>query len=683
MWPSTFSIFKGQACPSVDTCKLPNCLFSHKPSTTPAGSAASHNIELSTNGQPHAKRLRVDSDAVQSTVQAEATLNEVDPLVFTGLRVSKPISKPTSTPSKQQTVTAQASTQPPTDAETNHALPRTATRPVSPPPSKASTEARTQPEKEVSLFPRKLQNEPAPFQARLARLKMLHDFMVPFNNKLLSAKNPATKALHLSANQLRKLAVDEEAKIAIEHRSIYDNVIKHHIVAYKKMSQEDWVKARREAVAKDREELPKKPPPKKVETGMTLKEEVIFLSTMLAPQSSLEAHGFVTKDPTDSEIEECRQTQILSDFWEVCDRCRTRFQAFPDRREEDGAVTVGGKCRYHWGKRVWPKRERGKDPEPAKWACCNETVGTEGCTESDTHVYKFTDVKRMSLAMRFIETPENDKVEPHTAVCFDCEMGYTTQGFELLRLTVIDWPSHRPLIDVLVRPLGFILDLNTQWSGVTMDQFINAKPYDPANPKPKRTDLRIVESPYAARELFLAHVSPTTPVLGHALENDLNVIRLIHPTIVDTVILYPTKSGLPYRHSLKTLAKQFLGIDIQQGGASGHDSYEDARTTGELVRSKVGYRWKQLKYEGWTISEDGVYPPLPAGLPPPSIPATPSMIPRPITVNTSYSTTTKRKLEDCEGYEDDSLEEPLNANGGTTTKQLFLYENDNLDEPIR
>ncbi|KAL1592814.1 RNA exonuclease 3 [Paraconiothyrium brasiliense] len=677
MWPSTFSIFKGQTCPSGDTCKLPNCLFSHKQSTTPAGSPTPSHRELSSNGQPPAKRLRVNGDAVQSTAQAEATFNKaVDPPVFTGLRVSTPISKPTSTPSKQGAGAAQAPTQTPTNVKTNHVLPRTATKPVSPPPSKASAEAKPQPEKEVSLFPRKMQNEPASFPARLARLKMLHDFMVPFNSKLLSAKNPATKALHLSANQLRKLAVDEEANIAIEHRAIYDNVIKHRIAAYKKMTQEDWVKARREAIAKEHEVVPKKPPPKKVETGMALKEEVIFLSTMLAPQASLEAHGFVTQNPSDAEIEDCKQTQIVSDFWEVCDRCGTRFQAFPERREKDGALTTGGKCRYHWGKKVWPKREKGKDPEPAKYSCCNESIGSDGCTESDTHVYKFTDVKRMSLVMPFIKTPENDKVEPNTAVCFDCEMGYTTQGFELLRLTVISWPSHRPLIDVLVRPLGFILDLNTQWSGVTMDQFINAKPYDPANPKPKRTDLRIVESPYAARELFLAHVSPTTPVLGHALENDLNVIRLIHPTIVDTAILYPTRSGLPYRHSLKTLAKQWLDINIQQGGASGHDSYEDARTTGELVRSKVGHQWKKLKDEGWTIREDGVYPPLPVGLPPPSVAAAPSMIPPPSLGSTSDGMATKRKLEE---YEDDDLEEPLNVNDGTATQQLVLYEDDNLD----
>lgn len=677
MWPSAFTIFKGQPCPSGTSCELPHCLFAHHQSIIPSSSTESTCGEASSIASPPAKRLRLGDDAVSAPTKKEVVANKVvDPPVFTGLRTSNPISKSISAPSKKEAVAAPGPAQLPTGVKSDHALPRSAIKPISPPTTKASIEAKPQPEQEVSLFPRKLQNEPMPLAARLVRLKMLHDYMTPFNNKLLAAKNPSTKALHLSANQLRKLAVDEEAQIAIEHGVMYDNVIKQRIHAYKKMTQEDWVKTRRESVAKELGEVPKKPVPKKVETGMTLKEEVTFLSTMFASQASLEAHGFVTKKPTDAEVEDCRQTQIITDFWEVCDRCGTRFQAFPERREKDGALTTGGKCRYHWGRKMWPKREKGKDPEPAKYSCCNEAVGSDGCTESDTHVYKFTDVKRMSLVMPFIETPENDGVGPQTAVCFDCEMGYTTQGFELLRLTVISWPSHRPLIDVLVRPLGFILDLNTQWSGVTMDQFLNAKPYDPANTKPKRTDLRIVESPYAARKLFLDHVSPTTPVLGHALENDLNIIRLIHPTIVDTAIIYPTKSGLPYRHSLKTLAKQWLDINIQQGGASGHDSYEDARTTGELVRSKVGHRWSKLKDDGWAIREDGVYPPLPVGLPPPSVPAAPSMIPPPKTVNGNDGTATKRKLE---MFEEDDLEERLSTHDGTETKRLLTHEQDGLE----
>jgi hypothetical protein len=60
-----------------------------------------------------------------------------------------------------------------------------------------------------------------------------------------------------------------------------------------------------------------------------------------------------------------------------------------------------------------------------------------------------------------------------------------------------------------------------------------------------------------------------------------------------------------------------LDEEIQQGGASGHDSYEDARTTGELVRFKIKEKWKVMKHDGWTVGEVAVYPPVPTGTPPP------------------------------------------------------------------
>jgi hypothetical protein len=476
-------------------------------------------------------------------------------------------------------------------------------------------------------MPRKLVKEPATFTKRLALLKALHGFMKPLNDKIAKAVKPEIKALHMDPNELNKLAVDEEEQIARANPSVYENVLKLRLVKVKKMTPEEWVKERFEALAKERGLPPKKPSPKRIDTGLTPKEEVVFLSTLTCPQDGLDAHGYVTKLPTTDQLNEARSAQVAADFWEVCDRCNTRFQVFPERREEDGALTTGGQCTHHWGRRVFPKRDKNAVPEPTTFSCCNEPVGSPGCTTSDTHVYKISDPKRLSLVMPFIETPVNDQAPSDIAVCFDCEMGYTTHGLELMRLTAIAWPTHKPLVDVLVRPIGHLLDVNTRFSGITVEQFLNAKPYDPADPKPRRNDIRIVDSPYAARDLFLTHITTTTPVLGHALENDLNTLRIIHPTIIDTVLLFPHRRGLPLRHGLRFLAKDKLDIDIQQGGAAGHDSFEDAKTTGELIRFKVAEKWRQLKHDGWEVREDGVFPPMPPGTPPPQAPLAPPMMP--------------------------------------------------------
>ena len=73
-------------------------------------------------------------------------------------------------------------------------------------------------------------------------------------------------------------------------------------------------------------------------------------------------------------------------------------------------------------------------------------------------------------------------------------------------------------------------------------------------------------------------------LVGHGLENDFRALNLVHTLVVDTSTLYPHFFGLPYRRSLKSLAKSYLKRDIQTGT---HDSLEDARASLELVLCQV------------------------------------------------------------------------------------------------
>lgn len=656
MWPlvPAFRSFANIPCPSAARCELPNCIFSHELASPQAAPSLVATNTATYERKSDVKRLKLDHETKEAIVPAGPT-DAPPKTVFVGSIIPKDkVSGPNGGASGKSISSVPSESN--TARKSTTALPKSVTRPVSPPPATATTKAALKPDAPVALLPRKLAKEPVPFTKRLTLLKALHTYMKPQNDRIAKAVKPEIRALHLSPNQLNKLAVDEEEKLALDNPSVYENLLKQRLVRLKGMTPEVWVKERREAVAKERGDAPKKPPPPKVDTGLTPKDEITFLSLLTCPQDGLDNHGYVTKLPSEAELNEAQLAQDMAGSWEECDRCSTRFQVFPERRAEDGALTTGGQCRHHWGKRIFPKRSKNAAPEPTRLGCCNEPVGSPGCVTHDTHVFKISDPKRLSLVMPFIETPENDEAPKHTAVCFDCEMGYTTHGLELMRLTVISWPLHKPLIDVLVRPLGHVLDVNTRFSGITAEQFLNAKPYDPSNPKPVRKDLRIVESPYEARKLFLSHVSRETPVLGHALENDLNTIRLVHPNIIDTVLLYPTRQGLPFRHGLRMLAKQHLGEEIQQGGAAGHDSYEDARTTGELVRFKIKEKWKILKHDGWQITDDAVLPPMPAGTPPPDAtpaPAAPSMVPIAATVALEGKTAEKRKIDATNDADDE------------------------------
>jgi hypothetical protein len=122
----------------------------------------------------------------------------------------------------------------------------------------------------------------------------------------------------------------------------------------------------------------------------------------------------------------------------------------------------------------------------------------------------------------------------------------------------------------------------------------------------------MVESPQVARDLLFSHLSPEVPLIGHGLENDLNAIRVIHPTIIDTVLLYPHKAGLPFRNSLKALMALHLNRQIQvviDGKMEGHDSKEDANAAGDLVRYKLKQEWQRMQSSGWELGNEGFKPP--------------------------------------------------------------------------
>lgn len=80
--------------------------------------------------------------------------------------------------------------------------------------------------------------------------------------------------------------------------------------------------------------------------------------------------------------------------------------------------------------------------------------------------------------------------------------------------------------------------------------------------------------------------SPSTILIGHGLENDLRALRLLHPTIIDTALLFPHPRGPPMRQSLKALSERYLQRSIQLGSGTdvGHSSAEDAKAALDLVK---------------------------------------------------------------------------------------------------
>jgi len=604
---STAGLFRTIPCPNPQICEALNCIFSHDPELLK--SVKKSVVQLASTAdvdhddhEPPIKRRRLENDG------------------------RKPFSTSTKHAQESASIPVKSMSQPITSN------PRSLARSISPPapvvkPQNTLKQQIKKPIRKETLNPRMISNPPAGHDKRLLYLKYIYEQMLRLNNLIVTSKNEEEKTLHLNEDELIMASLDEEEHLALTSGAVYGNIIKQRIVLYKKMTMNDWaqhVKTRiiaQTAVAA-------KPAVKAVDsrliTGLTSVQEVVILKRIVSLKDALEDMGFVMEPPSDASIAEARLLQQQSACHEVCDRCQTRFQVFPERRELDGALTTNGSCTYHWGKLRRPRRAKTDaitgSKEPV-YLCCDEISTSIGCTTADTHVYKTVQPARMASVMQFKDTPPNS--DPKTdsngktirALTFDCEMGYTVHGLELIRLTALTWPENKLLIDVLVQPKGPVLDFNTRFSGVSADVFRRARKWTidqavlPMNidDDSGQSSLSIVPSPECARDILCSYITPETILIGHAFENDLNVVRLCHQNIVDTVALFPHPAGLPIRHGLKTLAQSHLNRDIQTGGALGHDSLEDAEATGDLVKVKIGKVWTDMLRAGWKFdSQDNL-----------------------------------------------------------------------------
>ena len=86
---------------------------------------------------------------------------------------------------------------------------------------------------------------------------------------------------------------------------------------------------------------------------------------------------------------------------------------------------------------------------------------------------------------------------------------------------------------------------------------------------------------------LLSLLTARSILVGHSLNSDLCAMKLTHPFIIDTSIIFPHPRGPPMKSSLKWLAQKYLSREIQRGhGTNGHDSVEDARACLDLVKVK-------------------------------------------------------------------------------------------------
>ncbi|XP_059620263.1 RNA exonuclease 5-like [Phlebotomus argentipes] len=150
----------------------------------------------------------------------------------------------------------------------------------------------------------------------------------------------------------------------------------------------------------------------------------------------------------------------------------------------------------------------------------------------------------------------------------DCEMVMTSFGFtEVVRVSVVN-EACESIYETFVRPQRPVIDYKTQFSGVTAQIIENAT----KTLKDVQEDLK--------------NLLPADAILvGHSLNADLKALRMIHPYVIDTSIIYNVREDRK-SSKLQELTKMFLDETIQSNPL-GHDSIEDSIASMKLVKKKL------------------------------------------------------------------------------------------------
>lgn len=148
-------------------------------------------------------------------------------------------------------------------------------------------------------------------------------------------------------------------------------------------------------------------------------------------------------------------------------------------------------------------------------------------------------------------------------------MGLTN---EVIQVCAVDYLTGETLLNRLVLPEGRVRKWGTEIHGIAEDDMSKAA-----------LEGRLLSGWRAARAELWKLIDTDTILIGHSMNYDLDVLRMVHTRIVDSAILARNAVG-PYRQwGLQSLCQELLGIEIRKNEGGVHDCMEDVLATREVV----------------------------------------------------------------------------------------------------
>ncbi|GBN57601.1 putative exonuclease C637.09 [Araneus ventricosus] len=151
----------------------------------------------------------------------------------------------------------------------------------------------------------------------------------------------------------------------------------------------------------------------------------------------------------------------------------------------------------------------------------------------------------------------------------DCEMCRTAENpQELTRIAVVN-EKLETIYHTLVKPEANIIDYMTRYSGITKEML--------ADVTIKHSDVQ---------QMLQKLLPPDAILVGQSLNCDLHALKMIHPYVIDTSIIFNSSGIRGKKSSLKSLTYTFLNEAIQNK-KDGHNPVEDSIAAMKLVQLKL------------------------------------------------------------------------------------------------
>ena len=207
------------------------------------------------------------------------------------------------------------------------------------------------------------------------------------------------------------------------------------------------------------------------------------------------------------------------------------------------------------------------------FTCCQ--TANAGCT-STTHDYRKAQHadKYRTLASSPAASPQRPKFQ---AITLDCEMagvkGARGLRNEVILVCAVDYFTGAVLLNKLVNPSERVSDWRSKIHGITNAAMKEAVLLGHALAGWKE-----------ARAELWKLIDQNTILVGHALQHDLDVLRMVHTRVVDSAILARNAIGMSNSQwGLQRLCQELLNVEIRRNDGAVHDCLEDVLATREVV----------------------------------------------------------------------------------------------------